>query len=316
MTPWNLQWLNHNAQRSYPLTTDATKQDETGAITLPNSFLVGLQLCVHADLAVDPERFYLQQLLIDANGYTLGIGYDDDSLSPPLIAAAGVSRSLHTEYTSYALTGRGDFDDAVGRVVIGQLTEIDQLPPGNYTFARAGGNLEVDAIKPALRGVTSLTVRNGGDLSGRITGDVVLSAYRNMRLAVNIVEDAPTQILFSAIRGEGLNEECDCDDDEEQGPCIRFINGIGPLPDSNFRIVGDDCQQLEPIANGLQLIDTCSSPCCGCRELDAITQQLQRFSDGITTLEGFAAALDSRVLQTEQLFFASRLGDDGCLSCE
>ena len=44
LSQWNLEFLNHNAQRSYPLTADATKQDLTGSFVIPDDFLVGLDL--------------------------------------------------------------------------------------------------------------------------------------------------------------------------------------------------------------------------------------------------------------------------------
>ena len=53
---WNLEWLNHNSQRSYPLAEDATKTDITGTFTLPDDFILGLYFPIHAGLDVDVEN--------------------------------------------------------------------------------------------------------------------------------------------------------------------------------------------------------------------------------------------------------------------
>ena len=73
---WNLEWLNHNSQRSYPLTERATKTDTTGSIQLPDSFIVGLYFPIHVGLNVVTDRFYIKTLLLSPAGFTAGIGYD------------------------------------------------------------------------------------------------------------------------------------------------------------------------------------------------------------------------------------------------
>jgi hypothetical protein len=66
---WNLEWLNHNAQRAYPLADDATGPDETGAFKLPDNFLVELDLPVHAGLNVGPAGFFVLPSAAYAGGY-------------------------------------------------------------------------------------------------------------------------------------------------------------------------------------------------------------------------------------------------------
>lgn len=310
---WNVQWLNQNSQRSYPLTDWATGLDKTGTIAIPDDFILALYFPTHAGVDVQPERFYIKQLGIYPTGYNIAIGYNDED-ALPVVAVANIDRSTHTENRSYALPGSDSFDDSVGKIVIGSLTAIDQLPPGVYQFDPQGSALEVDAIRPMIRGISSITVVNGQDRSPRIYGDVEFIAGNNMRIVANQVESVAPEIVFNAIEGEGLNEECVCEE-EGEGPCIRFINGIPPLPDGNFRMVGDECIDVGPIPNGLQLSDQCSQPCCGCEELEALTRQIDRFSDGVLTLQNFASSLGSEVTQMSQIVLGSRLSDQGCLEC-
>jgi hypothetical protein len=303
----NTQWLGQNESRSYPIVDWASKQDSTGTITLPNSFIVYLSLPIHSGLLIDPAKFFLKALVISPLGYTVTVGYDDGSASPPDVAVSSIAKATHTEFRYYNLVGVDDFADASGYIIIGRLVDIDLLPAGRYTFEPAATNLEVDTIRPNIRNIASLTVVNGTDRSEPIYGDVEFVAKDNMRISVVEVDGSPTQIVFSAIRGEGLNEDCACDISQTGEP-VRFINGIPPGPDGNFRMVGDDCLSIDPIANGLSLSDVCSKPCCGCSELTALREQLIRFADGDATLRAHANNILAATTQLGNILLSNRIG--------
>jgi hypothetical protein len=307
---WNLQWLNHNSQRSYPLTDRATKIDDSGTIRLPDSFIVALYLPIHSGLSFAPNNFFIKTVLISPTGFNVVVGYTAAGVTVD-VAAANIARAGFQPNRSYALGGIDNFDDCVGRIVIGTLDEIDKLPPGTYTFDQAGGELETDAIRPMLRAVSRLRVFNNNELSAPIYGDVTLVAGTNIRINVASV-GSETEIIFDAIANTNLNQDCLCDV-HDTGACIRCINGVCSS-DGNFTITQDDCVQITPIANGLSLGDTCAAPCCGCTELDAITQQINRFGDGVTTLQNFVTRLGSEVTQMSLVVLGSRLGDSGCKS--
>ena len=305
---WNLQWLNHNSQRSYPLTERATKTDVSGTIRLPDSFIVGLYLPIHSGLSFAPNNFYIKSVLIAPTGFNIAVGYTANGQNVD-VAAANITRSNYQSNRSYALGGIGDFDDCVGRIVLGSLDEVDLLPPGLYEFALADGELETDAIRPMLRAVTRLRVSNNNELSAPIYGDVTLVAGNNIRItAANF--GVETEIVFDAIANTNLNEECYCDT-PEQPECIRCINGVCS-PDGNFILAPDDCIQITTMSNGLKFADTCAQPCCGCTELDAIVDQINRFGDGVTTLQNFITRLGSEVTQMSLVVLGSQLGDSGC----
>lgn len=307
---WNLQWLNHNSQRSYPLTERATKLDITGTIKLPDSFIVALYLPIHSGLSFAPNNFHIRSVLISPTGFNVTVGYTADQQTVD-VAAANIVRSNYQPNRSYALGGIGNFDDCVGRIVLGHLDEIDKLPPGQYEFNQAGGELETDAIRPMLRAVTRLQVLNNNELSEAIYGDVTLVAGNNVRItAVNY--GLETEIIFDAIANVNLNNECFCDVPDD-GECIKCINGVCS-GDGNFVFAQDDCVQITPMSNGLKFEDTCAQPCCGCTELDAIVDQINRFGDGVTTLQNFVTRLGSEVTQMSLVVLGSQLGDSGCKS--
>lgn len=309
----NLEWGDHNSERAYPLTDWATKTDVTGSFVLPNDFITGLQLSVGAGLNILPNRFYIKSLGNHATGFGIVIGYDDDSAEGLVVATTNIARGAYSEYLWYKLNGVGDFVDSQGYIQLGKLDGIDLQPGGQFNFDRDGGQLETDTIRLQVRTVQSLTVINGTDTSARIYGDVEFVAGRNMRITA-VTVSGETQLVFDAIDGEGLNEDCVCEGDPT-APSVRTINGIPPTSDGNFTLLGNTCLQLETITNGLRLKDVCSEPCCGCEELEIVTSQLEQFSKQATTLQNFLVDLEARVTQMDQVVLGSRLNDRGCLTC-
>lgn len=306
---WNLQWLNHNSQRSYPLTSWATKADESGTIKLPDSFLVALYLPISATLTAAVDRFFIRSVLISPVGFNVTVGYLDAADTILDVATANISSAAITENTSFALGGINEFDDTIGHVVIGNTAEISRLAPGYYTFEYAATALETDAIRPAIRGVSRLRVNNNLQLSDYVYGDVTLVAGTNMRISVEYT-DEDTRIIFDAISGLNLNADCVCPTPEE-GECIRCINGVCS-DDGNFTIVGNECIEIIPGVNSLAFSDVCAQPCCGCEELDELVTQITRFGDGVTTLQNFVSRLNAEVTQMSLVVLGSRLNDTGC----
>lgn len=308
---WNLQWLNHNAQRSYPLTTNATKIDTSGTLTLPDSFIVALYFPIHSGTAFTPAGFYISSVLISATGFNISIGYTDGVNDANPVAVANITRANYTPNTAYSLAGVNDFYDSVGYIVLGTLDEIDQEPPGLYNFDKTGGELEADAIRPMLRAVSSLRVFNNNEYSERIYGHVTLVAGANVRITTES-SGGETFVTISAISGENLNQTCLCDV-VDTGPCITSINGVSTA-DGNFVLAQNSCISMTQIQNGLKIEDVCAQPCCGCSELDALRDQVNRFGDGITTLQNFVTRLGSEVTQMSLVVLGSRLSDSTCTS--
>lgn len=311
---WNLQWLNHNSQRAYPLTERASKTDVTGTITIPDNFIVGLYFPVHAGVDVKPDKFFIKTILISPTGFNITLGYSENPTID--VAGASIARSNYTPNRSYALGGIDDFDDCVGSIVLGSLDGVDELPAGLYTFTPAAGELEIDAIRPMVRGVTSLRVRNNLELSAPIYGHVTLVAGQNIRIDVAELEDenlgVRTELTFNAIANVNLNKDCECNT-PPPGECIRCINGICS-ENGTYTLEGNDCVEITPIDNGLSFKDVCAAPCCGCKELDAINTQLDRFGDGVATLQGFVTRLSGEVTQMSLVILGSRMND--CSSCQ
>lgn len=313
-TNWNISWLNQNASRSFPIANDTTKTDITGSFQLPDDLLVGLYLSIPLTLSINPSNFYLKTVRVTASSVSLEIGYQGSS-GAETVATAAILRETHTFGRPYALRGAGDFIDAGGHVVIGLFDGLDLQPPGAWTFSLTGSRLEPDAVRPQLRGVSSLQVSNGLNASSALVGDIVLRPGRNMRITPILAAGEDPILQFDAIDGEGLNEECVCADGSTNTAPIRTISRVRPGPDGNLQLNGSDCVEIEPIANGLRIRNTCSEPCCGCEQLDVITAALERFGQQATTLENFLTSLEASVTQMNQSVLASKLNDRGCSTC-
>jgi hypothetical protein len=309
---WNLEWLNSNSQRSYPLVETASKVDTTGTFTIPDSLILGLYFPIHAGLVAFPERFYIKSLSVFSTGLNIVLGYWDNA-SGIAVASTTIAFSSHSEYKTYSLIGEHDFLDCAGKIVLGKLDELTSLPAGAYDFTYSATNVDSDAIRLMLRGVSSISLVNGTTTTKRLQGDIAFVAGSNMLLESSTVNGV-TSITFNAIKGEGLTVDCNCEDDDNIPSCIRTINGTHPTDGGDLSLVGDSCLSITAVANGLQLADTCSKPCCGCTELEAVTTDLVRFGESATSLTNFLNRLEGSVNRMNLTVLGSRIGDSGsCL---
>lgn len=307
------EWLDQNANRHYPLAEDATGRDASGSFTLPDSFLLEILLPIHAGLAIDSTKFFLGRVSIHPAGYALTIFYDNGTAHATIVATTSISRASHVVNSTYAIAGVGDFADTVGRVTIGSLEAIDAGPAGDFVLTPAGGKLDLDCLRPQIRGISSITIISSGQVSIPIRGAVEFAAGSNSKIYASIGANGVTRITLDAIDGTGLNDPCNCA--ANLGPPIRTINGIGPTAGGNFTIYAADCIDITGSAHGITLADTCSKPCAGCAELEQLTSQLaivgleqRTMANQINRLETQHGAFQNNVL-------ASRLADYPCTTC-
>lgn len=310
----NPSWSSLNAQRRYPLAAAATGRDVTGDFRLPDDFLTWIGLPVQAGLGVEPARFFVKHVGAYGSGYTVVVGYQPLSGPAVNVATALIPAAGFAADSVHSLNGVAPFYDSFGWLTIGRLDSIAQQPPGFWTFDLDGGRLEPDALRPQIRGVSSLTVANAGAASTPLQDDVVLAAGANCRLDVTLDDEGQPTIVVHFLQGEGTSEPCACADDVSNlTPIVRF-GGIAPTADGDITIQGSDCIRVEPIPGGLQLIDVCSQPCCGCPELEAITQDLQRLQQDRAVVWDFVTRLQVAAETMSQTVLGSRLSDRTCFS--
>jgi hypothetical protein len=310
-----VEWPNANSQRKYPLAEDATGVDESSSFTIPNDFLLDLVLPVRVDTDVEPDLFFIRNITSTGLGFSVTLAYNNGDAEPPIVGTALISRTQHVEGNSYAIPGVNNYDDTIGSVSIGLLDTILDQPAGSYDFDYAGGKLDQHTIRPNIRGVSSLRVVNNGELSARVSGHVELVAGTHMRITPIFVEGQDPKIRFDMVNGEGLIVDCSCDQDTEEGGCIRAINSVQANNYGELELIGNNCLSITTIENGLNLEDTCSSPCCGCVELERITEDLSQFGNQVVTLQNFINRLETVSTQFSNTVLGSRLSDNGCVDC-
>jgi hypothetical protein len=305
----NLEWLNHNENRHYPLAADASLRDISGSFALPEDFITAMYLPVHWDNNIQPGNFFLYKLLVSETGFRITIGYAGSG-GDVEIAAASVPRNIHSRGRGYILTGLGDFFDSRGWIQLGSLDNIDEQPAGEFIFDIGGGRLEPDVVRPNLRNVVSMQIQNGTELSREMTGFVRLRGGRNTRLTT-LTEDGQPVVVLDAISGVGLKEDCPCSD--ELPPPIRSINSVVGDSGRNITLLTNHCLEVEAAGDHSLLVkNICADPCCGCKELRPIVEALELIGSKHTTFENFIVNLEARVTNADQIFLASRLGDRGC----
>lgn len=312
---WQVQWLNLNSQRRYPLADDATGLDDSGSFQLPDDFLVELDLAIHAGMDVDPARFFVHSVGAYATGYSIVIAYQPATGDPVDVATASVPRTNFARNKICPIGGIEPFQDAIGKVVIGRLENIDQQPPGIWTFTLETARLDPDAVRPLIRGISSIACVNGDQVSVPLVGDIRLVAGGNMRISTILVAGEDPVIKFSAVSGEGTIDNCVCEGESAPTDPIKRINGVLPTNGGDLTIVGSQCISVEPIPNGIRISDTCAAPCCGCKELERITTDLENFGSQAASVQAFTDRLLTEVQTMSLTVLGAKIGDAGCASC-
>jgi len=301
-----IEWLNSNSLRNFPLADGVSGEDVSGSFVLPQEFLVDLIIPVSYAASVDPGKFHLYEVGVFGDGITIKFGYGGVfsggswTTAAEVVCKANISALTHVENTSYLLFGEGDFSDAIGKVTIGELEQIQRFA-GLFQFDTSRGRLLPTVIKPDIRGITSVTVRNGSDVSDPIYGDVELVAGTNMQISVS-----GQQITFHAISGLNLNEDCGCVEgaDRQLPEPIRTINGVTPNAIGNINLNGLRCIEITSGINQLNLADVCSDPCCTSKELERILDDQSVLTKDVRLNLLTVQQLETRLIQMEMLVAA------------
>jgi hypothetical protein len=189
------------------------------------------------------------------------------------------------------LYGSGSFDGAIGSVTLGDLTKLPLvLPNGIYQFSSSQTALEPRCIRPAISGVSSLTIVKS-DLayeSRKISGDIKLIAGTNIYLEYDKDNNA---IIINAKDGVGYTDDCECL--EVGNKVVKSINGIST---ENVTLVGDECMEITTNSNGsIVITDKCAKPCCGCPELTFLNTTINSLFTAMNNLNTFAMSLQDKL---------------------
>lgn len=274
----NLDFLNSNSLRNYPLKEGVTRVSADSVMIIPNDFIVDFQLAASYDPS---KRFFLSRLTNFDDLITVEVSEQTGAL----VGTFSIVTSNHWQYKDYFLTPTAAYAGATGLLTVTALKGINNRPSGAYDFTFAASEFESRTIIPSMKGINRMTFLNTNGDSYSLTGDVVIEARQNIRFKLG---DDPNTIVIDVGDGLGLNTIC-----AEQLGCIKTINGIPPDEASNFTLDFSDCATLTPIpANtGLLLEDICCKPCVGCNDIEELTTRLMTTETGLVTLKQYYADL-------------------------
>lgn len=273
MARTNIEWLNLNANRNYPIKEDASRLDLTGSYELPVDFIVDAVFVININ---NSRRFFIKKLSIYSDVVNAQI-YDE---TDKLCFTFTVIKTGFTTNQLVPIQGFNDDATAEGKIVIGSLDTILDGPQGIFEFDIFGTEFEPTTVIPNIRGVFTLSKYDALATFPLLQNHVKLEEGNNIQLTV--IPETNT-IRIDAIEGAGLGAVCDCEEDDPVASAqpVAFINGIGGDSDFNFNLRGIGCISITPIENGLKIENTCVENCCGCSDLE--------------TLQALADSLDARV---------------------
>lgn len=269
----NLDFLNLNSLRSYPVKEVVSRVSTNSGLTIPNDFIVDFVLAASSDIS---KRYYISALANFDDNITIEIADETDSL----VGTFYITTASHTKYAVYRMNPSAAFVGANGAIVVNRLDSLKTLPSGLFLFTLATTEFETRTIVPALKGLSRLIFRNADGSEHILTGDVVVEARTNLKFKLG---NTANTVILDAGNNIGLNVVCAEDN------CIKTINSIPPDVAGNFTLDFSDCVTLTPIpANtGLIMQDVCCKPCVGCDEIATLTNRLITVEDNLVALRQY-----------------------------
>ena len=269
----NLDFLNANTIRNFPIREGLSRTDTSGAFTIPDDFMVDLLLSVSSDPAT---RVYISRIVNIPDEIEIEFALYGSATQ---IGVVSLNPAGHSRYTTYYMAASSNYAAATGKLVVGEISTITTLPYGTFTFDQTATEVEARTVVPGLATVSRFVFRNADGTSFSVTGDVTIVAQTNTRFrlvdSVTVAVDA----------GEGLGLNAPCADDR---PCLKTINNIPPDEAGNFTLTTSDCAKFTNLASGtlkgLNLADSCCKPCLSCNEIGDLTQRLTQLESDLIAL--------------------------------
>lgn len=269
----NLDFLNVNTLRNFPLKEGVSKQDSTGVFVIPDDFLVDLLVSASADpsLRVFVSKVINMPDVVEVELAEYGTSTKLGSFTIPV--------ATHTRYKTYTMTASSSYVNATGKLVVAELGSLAGSAYGTFTFAPATTEVEARTVVPGIATISRFVFKNADGTSFAVTGDVTIVAQTNTRFR----QLSSTTVAIDAGDNLGLNSPC-----ADTRPCIKTINSVAPDVHGNFTITTSDCAKLTELAagtlKGLNLSDTCCKPCLSCNEIGDLTQRLMQLESDLLTL--------------------------------
>lgn len=271
----NLDFLNANTLREFPLKEGVTRTDTTGSFVIPDNFMVDLVASVSSSADL---RVYVSRIVNMPDEVEVELSAHGTST---IIGVFSIPVGAHTRYATYVLAPSASYVNATGKLVVAELSGLAERPYGTFSFSVTDAELEARTIIPGLATASRFVFKNADGTSFSVSGDITIVAQTNTRFrAIN-----GTTVAIDAGDGLGLNSPC-----ADDRPCLKTINNIPPDSQGNFTLTTSDCARFTPLTSGVQyglnLADACCKPCLSCNEIGDLTERLMQLESDLIALRG------------------------------
>lgn len=275
------EWLNANTLRNYPIQENASRTDTSGNFTIPNDLLVSAQINFSRDYV--SGRFFISKIITSENTVkvvTSFLSEEEDAVARE-IGFITVDLQSFAQFSYYSFNGQGDDFSVLGSLGIGNIVSTINEGIGEFLFEPDATSFEVNSLFVSVPALKTVEIYNSNDqLLHRATEILKLKEGDNIRLEyISSTNDPYGSIKISAVNPDDLTEPEPCENATEiLPPCIRKINGVSPNSSGTIFLWGSECLEVEdkPTFNALEISDPCSESCCGCIELQALTDALEQ----------------------------------------
>lgn len=318
----NIEWLNNNMHRNYPLVDDCSATSTTG-MYLPTSFITDMNIIAHdtGDLSV-AERFFVSSILNTGLFIRVLISYNPPSGIPfeclmsedipsDIVASYSMldkvfnlmpTASIPTEYTN-------KFKNLKASITIGTCEDIINM--GNMVF-----DYESSIISPMAISVIAEDIQNAidsitfmdksGNIIGTVTDDFIIKAEDGISIAIDYSGEMPVVSFRRSETDAYINAEYKSVDDivsavkASIGDPILTINGTSPK-NGNIVINGEACTTVTTGMASISISNTCSQPCCSSTSdsADAAIETLRDYCNRIInyfeSMSGTINGIQSRI---------------------
>lgn len=286
------EWLNANALRNYPILENASRTDISGSFTIPNELLVSAQFNYSRDYL--DGRFYISKIVVSDSSVRIFISFllfDENAVSREIGSISIFSESFE-KFSYFSFSGQGEDSAVLGSLGVGDISSTINAGIGEFLFEPNATTFEANTQFVSIPALKTVEVYNADDqLLYRATEVLKLKEGENIKLTYLPPQtgsgDPYGSIRIDAIDGQNLISPSECENvSEVLLPCIKRINGVGPNADGTIFLFGSDCIDVinAPSSNSIELADTCSESCCGCIELQALTDALEKLKEQEQTI--------------------------------
>lgn len=288
-----LEWLNQNSLRNYPIRENAQRRPSLNDGTLVDEYAIPNYLITDFVMTIDNESssaLYIMKMILSNSALTFIIGSEGD-----VAATVSVDLTTHKTNDSYTFRGLNSYASAIGCMVVGDTARLrEDIPDGVYSYTYTETCFEYRCVRPAIRRVSSLCIYDDqtGYSTKQLYGKVRLIAGDNIILRY---DEENNGIRIDADSSKKYNEECECGAETT----VKTINGLSV---ENVTLVGDDCISVTTDGTVIKISDTCSKPCCGCAEMNFLNEKLSQLNTAVNKLENYADALDSRISELHSAY--------------